>query len=41
MNNPGNYRAFETNNYRVSYRYDEKQIRVLCIRHIRQKPLYY
>lgn len=41
QNNPGHYRAFETNDYRVSYRYDEKQIRVLRIRHVRQKPLYY
>lgn len=40
-NNPGHYRAFETNDYRVSYRYDEQQIRVLRIRHVRQKPLYY
>ena len=41
QNNPGHYRAFETHNYRVLYRYDKKQIRVLRIRHIRQKPLYY
>ncbi|WKN45294.1 type II toxin-antitoxin system RelE/ParE family toxin [Tunicatimonas pelagia] len=40
-NNPGHYRAFETDDYRVSYRYDQKQIRVLRIRHVRQKPLYY
>lgn len=40
-NNPGYYRAFETHDYRVSYRYDEKQVRVLRIRHVHQKPLYY
>lgn len=40
-NNPGHYRAFETHNYRISYRYDEKQVRILRIRHVRQSPLYY
>ncbi len=40
-NNPGAYRAFETEGYRVSYRFSEKQVRVLRIRHVRQKPLNY
>ena len=36
--NPGNYRAFETHNYRISYRHNEQEIRVLRIRHVKQKP---
>ena len=40
-NNPGHYRAFEIEDYRISYRHDKKQIRVLRVQHIRQKPLYY
>jgi plasmid stabilization system protein ParE len=37
-NNPGNFRAFEIHNFRISYRHNEQQIRVLRIRHTKQKP---
>ena len=40
-NNQGNYRAFETHSYRVAYRFTDKQIRVLRIRHVRQEPKVY
>lgn len=40
-NNQGNYRAFETHSYRVAYRFTDKQIRVLRIRHVRQEPKAY
>jgi len=39
--NPGYFRAFETHNYRVTYRFTEKEIRVLRIRHVRQEPRMY
>jgi len=39
--NNGNYRAFETHSYRISYRYTDAIIRILRIRHIRQKPKEY
>ncbi len=38
--NSGSYRAFETHSYRVSW-YDDDEIRILRIRHVRQKPLEY
>jgi plasmid stabilization system protein ParE len=40
-NNNGNYRAFETHSYRVSYRHTETAIRILRIRHVKQKPREY
>ena len=36
--NPGNFRAFEIYNFRITYRHTEQQIRVLRIRHTKQKP---
>lgn len=36
--NPGNYRAFETYSYRVSYRHTEKVIKILRVRHVKQEP---
>ncbi|MBW8050009.1 MAG: type II toxin-antitoxin system RelE/ParE family toxin [Cytophagales bacterium] len=40
-NNPGNYRSFEKYNYRVTYKYTEKEIRIIRIRHTKQEPLEY
>ena len=39
--NPGNYRAFEKHSYRVAYRHNEKEIRILRIRHVKQEPKLY
>lgn len=39
--NPGNYRAFETHSYRVSYRHTEDEIMVLRFRHVKQDPKEY
>lgn len=39
--NNGNYRAFETHSYRISYRYTDSAIRILRIRHVKQKPKEY
>jgi plasmid stabilization system protein ParE len=36
--NNGNYRAFGTHSCRISYRYAESTIRILRIRHVKQKP---
>jgi len=36
--NPGNFRAFETHDYRISYLHTEREIRVLRIRQVKQKP---
>ena len=40
-NNPGNYRAFEKYSYRVAYRYTEKEIKILSVRHVKQEPKEY
>jgi plasmid stabilization system protein ParE len=39
--NPGNYRAFETYSYRVSYRHTDKVIKILRVRHVKQEPKHY
>lgn len=39
--NSGHFRAFETHSYRVAYRYNENEVRVLRIRHIKQEPKSY
>ena len=39
--NSGQFRAFETHSYRLVYRFDEKEIRVLRIRHVKQEPKSY
>lgn len=36
--NNGSYRAFETHSYRISYRHTKDTIRILRIRHVKQKP---
>lgn len=41
INNPGNYRAFEKYNYRITYKHSETEIRIIRIRHTKQKPLEY
>ena len=38
LNNSGNFRAFELFNYRISYKITDKEIRILRIRHTKQKP---
>jgi plasmid stabilization system protein ParE len=41
-NNPkGSYRAFEIYHIRVSIYFDDKEIRVVRVRHTKQKPLKY
>lgn len=40
-NNPGNYRAFETHSYRISYRHTDAEIRILRFRHVKQNPKIY
>lgn len=37
-NNPGNYRAFEQFSLRIAYRHNEKEIRILRCRHVKQRP---
>ncbi len=39
--NPGNYRAFEKYSYRVAYKYTEKEIKILRVRHVKQEPQKY
>jgi mRNA-degrading endonuclease RelE of RelBE toxin-antitoxin system len=39
--NSGNYRAFESHGYRVSYRYTENEVRIVYFRHVRQYPRKY
>jgi plasmid stabilization system protein ParE len=40
-NNDGTVRAFEKYSFRVPYRFDDKEIRILRIRHVKQEPLMY
>ena len=39
--NPGNYRALEKHSYRIAYRFTEKEIRILRVRHVKQEPRMY
>ena len=39
--NQGTYRAFETHNYRVAYKFTDTEVRILRIRHVKQEPLSY
>ena len=41
INNDGSYRAFKKFNYRISYHYTSKQIRIIRIRHNKMNPLKY
>jgi plasmid stabilization system protein ParE len=36
--NDGTFRAFEIFSFRVAYRFTEKEIRILRIRHVKQEP---
>ncbi len=38
-NNQGDYRAFEKHNFRVTYRYTKKEIKIIRFRHVKQKPI--
>lgn len=40
-NNPGNYRAFEKYSYRIAYKFTDKEVRILRIRHVKQEPTEY
>jgi plasmid stabilization system protein ParE len=37
-NNNGIFRAFETHSYRIAYKFTNKEVRVLRIRHVKQEP---
>ena len=37
-NNSGNYRSFEKNSYRVTYKITKTEIIILRIRHVKQEP---
>jgi plasmid stabilization system protein ParE len=41
INNSGDFRFFITHSYRITYRIAKTEIRVLRIRHIKQKPISY
>lgn len=41
QNNRGDIRAFEKFNFRISYKYTDKEIRILRIRHVKQNPKSY
>ena len=38
MKNTGQHRAFELFSLRISYRYNEKEVRILRLRHVKQEP---
>lgn len=40
-NNRGDYRAFEKYSFRVAYKFTEKEIKILRIRHVKQEPKEY
>ncbi len=39
--NQGDFRAFEIHQYRIAYQITKAQIKILRLRHVRQKPLEY
>lgn len=41
LNNTGSFRAFEIYSFRISFYADEKIIRIVRIRHTKQKPVNY
>jgi plasmid stabilization system protein ParE len=41
MYNEGSFRAFETHSYRISYKFNDQEIRILRIRHVRLSPEIY
>lgn len=40
-NNDGCFRAFEIHRYRISYRYVQKEVRIIRVRHTKMNPLKY
>ncbi len=40
-NDAKQYRAFEKHSYRIAYRYTDKQIKVIRLRHVKQEPRQY
>ena len=41
LENPGDHRAFEKHNYRVTYFHTDSVIVILRIRHVKQNPIWY
>ncbi|MGH2643572.1 MAG: type II toxin-antitoxin system RelE/ParE family toxin [Chitinophagaceae bacterium] len=41
IDNDGSYRAFEKHRYRIAYRFSNKVLRVLRVRHTSREPLQY
>jgi plasmid stabilization system protein ParE len=41
IGNHGDFRAFEIHQYRIAYQITKAQIKILRLRHVRQKPLEY
>jgi plasmid stabilization system protein ParE len=41
LNNDGTVRAFEKYSPRIAYKFDDREIRILRIRDVRQEPLMY
>lgn len=41
LKNDGSFRSFELHHYRISYRYNQAEIRVIRIRHTKMNPLKY
>lgn len=39
--NPGNFRAFEKMSFRIAYKFTQKEVRILRIRHVKQEPKAY
>jgi plasmid stabilization system protein ParE len=39
--NSGNYRAFEKYSFRIAYKYSDKEILILRMRHVKQEPKEY
>lgn len=41
VNNQGRHRAFETHSYRVAYTFNDKEVLILRVRHVKQDPKEY
>ena len=41
IKNDGSFRAFEIHSYRISYRYQKNEIRIIRLRHTKMNPLGY
>ena len=40
-NNDGHYRSFNSHSYRISFKFTEKEIVILRVRHVKQRPQNY